>query len=145
MNRRGFVATIAGLLGALGLRGQEPPQDTSILKKDWPAYKLKHPDEEYCPLGHSQKPKFIAELPGDDCSWSPAIQTIDWEATKKETQQERDAGIVTMKPPAPCTPIPSTKLVACSVCRVVYVPPEKKPEKYNPDHYRGDWPPKEKP
>src|SRR5208337_2999668 len=76
----------------------------------------------YCPLGHSQKPKFIAELPGDDCSWSPAIQTIDWEATKKETQQERDAGIVTMKPPAPRTPIPSTKLVACSVCGVVYVP-----------------------
>ena len=130
MNRRGFVATIAGLLGALGLRGQEPCHPKGVVANalpetpECPEPKTLQPGEEYCPGWgrHAQKPRFIAEFPGDDCWWVDATRQVDIEATAKETQQERDSGVVTMKPPASCTKTPSTKLMMCSICGVVYVP-----------------------
>ena len=62
MNRRGFVGVLAGLLGAMGLRGQEPPftgmAGCVVPCKQDPRFN--RPGEEYCPLGHSQKPREIA-------------------------------------------------------------------------------------
>ncbi len=158
MNRRGFVGLLAGLAGALGLRGQDyhkqdpqdyylmgdgklgkPSQSTNVLSirgknrfcqsldlREQPCPEEQKKGEEYCPLGHSQKPRLIAELPGEDCWWA-ASRTIDWEATKKLTNEERDAGIIVMNPPAPCTKTPPSAIVVCAVCGVVYVPMEKKP------------------
>ena|SRR5271157_5555392 len=82
MNRRGFVATIAGLLGALGLRGQNPNNATSGTIASWgaknyfcqsldfreqPCPEEQKAGEEYCPLGHSQKPRMlpIREMVGE--------------------------------------------------------------------------------
>jgi hypothetical protein len=114
MNRRGFVGLVAGLLGALGLRGQEPPKDTGILKKDWPAYKLKHPDEECCPLGHSQKPRYFitkGRLDSNPQFKAGEVNTKDPPGGMRFDDWE---------PPVWYEHI-------CSVCEVVYVPVEKKP------------------
>ena len=115
MNRRGFVADAAGcvvamtagLLGALGLRGQDAspslpytPAEFETCKtagalyrwngKKWACYE---PDpakgEEYCPLGHVQKPSIL----------------FSWLSDKQ---------------------IAGATLHVCSVCSVVYVSLEKK-------------------
>jgi hypothetical protein len=118
MNRRGFVGVLAGLLGALGLRGQgidDSPLEGSghCIGSDGhkkvlmpcPGEKLPLKEgEEYCPLGHSQKPGTMAVF-----YTSGEYLGVFWPTNASVNTAERVFPRV------------------CSVCGVVYVPPEKKP------------------
>jgi hypothetical protein len=71
--------------------------------------------EERCPLGHCQKPRHLSIVDeGEHC----LAREFDQEATNKESQTERDAGVVTMKP---CKETADTFMSACSTCGIVYV------------------------
>jgi hypothetical protein len=99
MNRRGFVGVLAGLLGAMGLRGQEPPftgmAGCVVPCKQDPRFN--RPGEEYCPLGHSQKPSLTLTI----APYGAGVAPLNY-------------------------PELLHTLHFCSVCGIVYVPPEKK-------------------
>jgi hypothetical protein len=123
MNRRGFVGVLAGLLGALGLRGQEHPSNGTILppsmyppvdKDGWQGpwedgyggcVKVKNDHvkrvpckegEEVCPLGHSQKPLYNTSKKTVHCF---TLSPCEWKAEDELPINAR----------------------ACSICGVLYV------------------------